>query len=294
MPTPHGPIGDQVDPMPGLPLRPRCGGPVGKPPRSRQFLAAGPAQAGRPASTGSFRWNVRPLSGGQEQVGADGTAGPRSRCSTVTPSHCVTVSVVAVRTGGSRGPYRKGIERRQEIIAAAADLFAESGYRNFSVRELARRLNITQPGVLHHFSDKDELLIEVLKLRDTIVSDHLDSLADVDLPTRSRAVASQSADNEGLTSLFIRLSAEAIDVDHPAHAYFKRHYALAGDVARRLQRTDAPTWQHLDIDPDVIATLERAIQDGLQLQRRYRDDLEVGKTIDAFWRLVSAACRAAH
>lgn len=199
---------------------------------------------------------------------------------------------MVVRTGGSRGPYRKGIERRQAIIAAAADLFAESGYSNFSVRELARRLGITQPGVLHHFADKDELLIEVLKLRDTIVADRLDTLADVDLPTRSRAVARQSAENEGLTSLFIRLSAEAIDVDHPAHDYFKQHYALTGDVSQRLQHTEPPISPQLGVSPDIVATLERAIQDGLQLQHRYRDGLDVEEVVDAFWRLVNAARRA--
>lgn len=237
----------------------------------------------------SVRWAIHLLNRRLAWLGT-GTAGPRFRCATVTPSRCATVSTVAVRTG-SRGPYRKGIERRQEIIAAAADLFAETGYRNFSVRELARRLDITQAGVLHHFSDKDELLIEVLKLRDTIVSDNLNSLEDVDLPTRSRAVARQSAINEGLTSLFIRLSAEAIDVDHPAHEYFKRHYTLTGDVARRLQRTDPAGRPHVDIDPEVIATLERAIQDGLQLQRHYREGLEVEEAIDTFWRLVDAVCR---
>jgi hypothetical protein len=31
------------------------------------------------------------------------------------------------------------------------------------------------------------------------------------------------------------------------------------------------------------------VQDGLQLQRRYRDDLDVVEAIDAFWRLVAAA-----
>ncbi|KRF21822.1 TetR/AcrR family transcriptional regulator [Phycicoccus sp. Soil803] len=193
---------------------------------------------------------------------------------------------------GARGPYRKGIERRREIIAAAAELFAEDGYKNSSVRELARRLGLTQAGVLHHFSDKEELLVEVLELRDTSVSEYLAALPDTDLPSRSRAVGRYSAQHEGLTSLFIMLSAEAIDSDHPAHDYFTEHYRATADVANRLPETDFPDPHDGVISADLIATLERAVQDGLQLQRRYREDLDAEAALDAFWHLVAAARHA--
>jgi len=201
------------------------------------------------------------------------------------------VTTVSARKG-ARGSYPKGIERRREIIAAAAELFAEDGYKNSSVRELARRLGLTQGGVLHHFSDKEELLVAVLELRDTSVSEYLAALPDADLPSRSRAVARYSAEHEGLTSLFITLSAEAIDVDHPAHEYFAEHYRATQDVATRLPDSEIPTQPGQPVSADVIATLERAVQDGLQLQRRYRKDLDTEAAVDAFWQLVGTARRA--
>lgn len=195
---------------------------------------------------------------------------------------------MAERTG-PRGPYRKGLERRREIIAAAAELFSESGYTHSSIRELAKRVNLTQPGVLHHFSTKEELLIEVLNLRDVSVAEHLSALEAADVVTRSREVARHSAEHEGLTSLFIILSAEAIYPDHPAHEYFTEHYREAQAETREpvsgLTSVDAS----VEVSPELIAALGVAVQDGLQLQRRYRDDLDVVAAVDAFWRMVAAA-----
>lgn len=188
----------------------------------------------------------------------------------------------------SRGPYRKGIERRKEIIAAAAQLFAESGYTHSSVRELAKRVNLTQPGVLHYFSDKEELLLEVLKYRDASVSAFLASLSSENLVERSREVVRHAAENEGLTSLFIFLSAEAIYQDHPAHEYFVRHYRSAREKGRDLEAS-LPSPSADEVDPEMIMTLSAAVQDGLQVQRRYAEDLDVTEAVDAFWRLVSTA-----
>ncbi len=191
-------------------------------------------------------------------------------------------------TSGTRGPYRKGIERRREIVAAAAELFAESGYTHSSMRELAKRVNLTQPGVLHHFADKEDLLVEVLNLRDASVADYLSALETDDVAARSREVARHSAEHEGLTSLFIILSAEAIFRDHPAHGYFQEHYRAAQAEARDLDTASSANPPG-SVSPAMIATLGAAIQDGLQIQRRYRDDLDVVEAVDAFWRLVRAA-----
>ncbi len=149
-------------------------------------------------------------------------------------------------------------------------------------------MRLTQTGVLHHFADKEELLVEVLSLRDASVADYLSEVQATDVATRSREVARHSAEHEGLTSLFIILSAEAIDREHPAHAYFVDHYQSA--QAQTLD-PDPETPEHapMGVSAEMIATLGIAVQDGLQLQRRYRDDLDVVAAVDAFWQLVAAA-----
>lgn len=189
---------------------------------------------------------------------------------------------------GPRGPYRKGLQRRREIIAAAAELFAEAGYTHSSMRELARRMGLTQTGVLHHFADKEELLVEVLNLRDSSVDEYLSELQATDVPTRSKEVARHSAEHEGLTSLYIILAAEAIYRDHPAHKYFVEHYRSA-QTQTLDPGPEASEQAPMGVSPEMIATLGIAVQDGLQLQRRYRDDIDVVAAVDAFWRLVAAA-----
>lgn len=187
----------------------------------------------------------------------------------------------------ARGPYRKGVERRREIVAAAAQLFGESGYTHSSMRELAKRVGLSQALLLHYFSDKEDLLVEVLNLRDASVAEYLANIAHSDIATRSREVARHSADHEGLTSLYIALSAEAIDPAHPAHQYFVDHYRSAQQQTREpaVEQGDVPA----GVDPELVSALGIAVMDGLQVQRQYRSDLDGVAAVDAFWALVSAA-----
>ncbi|MDO4033234.1 TetR/AcrR family transcriptional regulator [Clavibacter michiganensis] len=187
----------------------------------------------------------------------------------------------------TRGPYRKGVERRREIVAAAAQLFSESGYTHASMRELAKRVGLSQALLLHYFSDKEDLLVEVLNLRDASVAEYLADIADSDIATRSRKVARHAAEHEGLTSLYIALSAEAIDPEHPAHEYFADHYRSAQEQTRE-PGADAGVVP-AGVSPELVTALGIAVMDGLQVQRQYRPDVDPVAAVDAFWELVAAA-----
>ncbi|AJT42194.1 TetR/AcrR family transcriptional regulator C-terminal domain-containing protein [Psychromicrobium lacuslunae] len=47
---------------------------------------------------------------------------------------------------------------RTSIVSAAIDELAESGLDSLSLRAIAARLGVRQPGLYHHFSNKSELL----------------------------------------------------------------------------------------------------------------------------------------
>lgn len=53
-------------------------------------------------------------------------------------------------------------ERRQRILAAAADLFHGQGYATTSIDAIGARAGITGPAVYRHFPSKQELLLELL------------------------------------------------------------------------------------------------------------------------------------
>jgi AcrR family transcriptional regulator len=52
----------------------------------------------------------------------------------------------------------KGEERRQEVVAKAAELFDATSYHTTSMSELARAVGIEKPTLYHYFSSKDEIL----------------------------------------------------------------------------------------------------------------------------------------
>ncbi len=53
-------------------------------------------------------------------------------------------------------------ERRSAILTAAAELFAERGFRGVTIEDLGRAVGTTGPALYRHFSGKEALLGEVL------------------------------------------------------------------------------------------------------------------------------------
>ncbi|MCZ8523435.1 MULTISPECIES: TetR/AcrR family transcriptional regulator [Paenibacillus] len=67
------------------------------------------------------------------------------------------------------GRRRKGtgtedlLETRKRIVETAHRLFMELGYRAVSTRLIADACGLTQPALYHHFADKQELYLEVIR-----------------------------------------------------------------------------------------------------------------------------------
>jgi AcrR family transcriptional regulator len=55
-------------------------------------------------------------------------------------------------------------ERRQRLIDASIELFADYGYEATSVDDIAKRAGITKPVVYDHFSSKEAIFIAALEL----------------------------------------------------------------------------------------------------------------------------------
>lgn len=54
-------------------------------------------------------------------------------------------------------------DRKQQILATAADVLEHKSFAAFSYRDLADRLGIRKASIHHHFKSKEELGIELLK-----------------------------------------------------------------------------------------------------------------------------------
>lgn len=58
---------------------------------------------------------------------------------------------------------RNGSERRDEILAIAAELFAERGFGATTVREIADSAGILSGSLYHHFDSKESMVEELLR-----------------------------------------------------------------------------------------------------------------------------------
>lgn len=158
---------------------------------------------------------------------------------------------------------RPAAERRRQIIEVATRLIAERGFWGLSMQDVADDCGLTVPGLLHHVTSKDRLLLLVLDHRDTedglalaAQLGHDGPLsAEVDLRRLCAALVRRNASQPEIVRLFAVLEAESLAPGHPAHAYF---------VARQERALEAFTV--LANGSVSLARQVMAMMDGLQIQ----------------------------
>jgi AcrR family transcriptional regulator len=182
----------------------------------------------------------------------------------------------------SRGPYAGTGKRRQQIVSAARDAFALGGFRGSSVKEIADAVGMSNAGLLHHFSSKEELLLEVLNLREQSndLPDDVHGLAVLD---HLRKVVQVDSVTQGVVALYVTVSAEATSPSHPAHDFFVARYRKAtAALARRLQEARDEGKLRADLNPEFAARQLIAVLDGLQLHWLLNPDVDRVREFDQY------------
>ncbi len=154
-------------------------------------------------------------------------------------------------------------------MSAAAAVYADVGYHGASLREIAKRAGISHVGLLYYFPDREALLTAVLERRDEEDSAKVRPLDSSPLSAVQHLVdlADHNARRHGMVDLYVRLAAEAIAEDHPAHEYFQAHYVKTREyVLRALQELDAQGALRESVDAEAAAVAFVALMDGLQVQ----------------------------
>ena len=172
-------------------------------------------------------------------------------------------------TSGPRGGYAKGRERRDAILTAANEVFAKRGFRGASLATIAKRVGVSEPGLLHHFASKEELLLELLTLRDQHDDERIVQAFDAHAHVLEvlLALCRQNAERPGIVRLFTILAAESVDPDHPAHAWFVDRYRdRRAQLAEQLAVEQREGTVATDVDADKAAAQILAMFDGLQIQ----------------------------
>ncbi|MEV0615037.1 TetR/AcrR family transcriptional regulator [Nonomuraea sp. NPDC050404] len=165
--------------------------------------------------------------------------------------------------------YASGTARRERILATALLEFAEHGYRGTSLARIAERAELSQAGLLHHFKNKELLLLAVLDYRDELDTRRFD-LGPTGGIAALRALAGVVEHNSrvpGLVQLFSVIGGEAVTPGHPGHDWARRRYRrLRANVAAALRRGAELGEFRAGLDAEAHADRLIAMMDGLQTQ----------------------------
>ncbi|MFJ9173762.1 TetR/AcrR family transcriptional regulator [Streptomyces sp. NPDC102360] len=180
-----------------------------------------------------------------------------------------------------RGPYAKGVAKREEILNTALEIVARVGYGRTTVRELSLAVGLSQNGLLHYFGSKEQLFVEILRRRDEVdlhandagpaPTDYMHDLAEV-MGTLLR----HNAQVPGLVQLYSQFSSEATDPDHPAHPYFRGRFRTArSEISASLRAQQESGDLSPELDADRLAVIIVALTDGLQAQWMYDAEVDM-------------------
>ena len=166
-----------------------------------------------------------------------------------------------------RGPYAKGTAKREEILDRAVEAFGKTGYHATSMREIAAACNLSQAGLLHHFPNKEALLLAIVDMRENRQFDSrpVEKLPAKDSTERYLRQVEMNQEQEALTRLWANLVGEATDPSHPTHEYFKQRYRKSRtnfeNVSAQMNNRQTP-----NAEDKLKAQLFIAMWDGLQNQ----------------------------
>lgn len=147
--------------------------------------------------------------------------------------------------------------RRRELLAIAAELFADQGFKNTTVRDIADAAGILSGSLYHHFDSKESMVDEILS------SFQAELFAAYDEVLRS--------DDDARTKIerAVRLSFEAIDRHRHEVAIFQNEADFLGQQERFAYLAERNAQSR-----DVWITL---LEDGLR-SGALRADLDVELT----------------
>lgn len=160
----------------------------------------------------------------------------------------------------SRGPRPAGANTRDDILTAAASLFAADGYERTSMRAIAREAGVDPGLVRHYFDSKVELFVEALRPR-------------LDLETQVQTLAQGDPDavGERVITFFLNtwahpeagpriLTLLRTSLDHPDVARYVRVLIVEGVIERVAKAVGAT-------DPAAAATAAASQVMGLAMIR---------------------------
>jgi AcrR family transcriptional regulator len=185
-----------------------------------------------------------------------------------------------------RGPYKKGIERRQEIVKVAVEVFGQYGFKGGTLQQVGDKVGLTPAAIIKLFGSKEKLLIAVLEhwgvVTGGIVGPEAKGYQRLDGFKRLMAY---HVEHPGLLELYTTMAAEATSVEHPAHGFMTARYHVTREDMRRLFSDAVNEGRFRRMNQEEInheAEFLLAIMDGLEIQFLLNPAFDLQKSFSAF------------
>jgi AcrR family transcriptional regulator len=168
-------------------------------------------------------------------------------------------------------------ETREEVLAAAARVFAKRGFHATSLEAIAEEDGFSRGAVYYNFADKEELFLELLDrrcaeraqdLRDVFAGDADD---DIDATSRQAQVAAQHA-FDAMTgdpewrALYLGFLAHAARDTTFRRRFAKRNAEMRGALEEVVVDRTRPVADMLGMTPEQLAVVIDALGVGLWAQ----------------------------
>ncbi len=156
-------------------------------------------------------------------------------------------------------------ESRRLLITAAAELFAERGYRQTTFEDIAARSGVSRGSIPWHFGNKEGLLAAVVEHVVAGLETETDAPVSLDQALHALGEFTRSPS----TKLFVTLIAEAMEPGSPLHKWYADlHAALRARVRAWLERAELPG----GVDAEHLSTVLLGTVMGIHQQWRIAPD----------------------
>ncbi|SDD93145.1 TetR/AcrR family transcriptional regulator [Auraticoccus monumenti] len=173
----------------------------------------------------------------------------------------------APATPSRRGPYAKGVQRRQQILDRALTVFDERGVEGTSLRALGEAIGVSHAALRHYFDSREQLLLEVLREADrrALEAAEESGLGAVDFVLRT---ADYNMRIPGLMALYTTMSAQALESSNERSREFfvERYASIRGALTNIFEVGRQQGVSRPDVPVDLAAALVIAACDGLATQ----------------------------
>lgn len=180
-------------------------------------------------------------------------------------------------------PLSAGAARREEILDGASALFAERGYHGASLRDISRKVGVSHPGMLHHFSSKSALLGAVIDRLEAHAKGLLDSCEQLSTSPQalSAALGGPWHPAEHPVALLATLSAEIVDPEHPGRFRIARLRLVHEHVLETVLTAYRDNGQLIEgADPAFIARSTFSLLLSLAVREKSVRALQTTKTAE--------------